>query len=316
MSSSSGSEWNQLKLQLEREFFAGGIAGSVGIFIGYPLDMVKIKLQVFPDQYKSATQCLRQAIKEEGFVGLYKGCLPPILIQGLINSLMFVGESLATKVLEPNLKPGDVGSVSNAVLAGACGGVLQCVALVPSEVVKCTMQTETMSASTQKHSEFQRTISCARKILQNEGIFGLYRGWTATVLREAPSIGMYFCSYKYSKSFLTQIQGLKEANDASIMLAGGIAGALSWTTVYPFDVIKSTIQSNNSGSENRGILSTARVLYQRHGHSVFFRGLGTTIVRAFPVNASTFFCYEKLKHFFHLEHQKEDGEFDGLFRDK
>lgn len=342
MSSSSGSEWNQLKLQLEREFFAGGIAGSVGIFIGYPLDMVKIKLQVFPDQYKSATQCLRQAIKEEGFVGLYKGCLPPILIQGisldicdylltyvfsmktfrmlilsgLINSLMFVGESLATKVLEPNLKPGDVGSVSNAVLAGACGGVLQCVALVPSEVVKCTMQTETMSASTQKQSEFQRTISCARKILQNEGIFGLYRGWTATVLREAPSIGMYFCSYKYSKAFLTQIQGLKEANDASIMLAGGIAGALSWTTVYPFDVIKSTIQSNNSGSENRGILSTARVLYQRHGHCVFFRGLGTTIVRAFPVNASTFFCYEKLKHFFHLEHQKEDGEFDGLFRDK
>lgn len=76
------SEWDQLKLQLEREFFAGGFAGSVGIFIGYPLDIVKIKLQVFPEQYKSATQCLRQTIKEEGFAGLYKGCLPPILIQG------------------------------------------------------------------------------------------------------------------------------------------------------------------------------------------------------------------------------------------
>jgi solute carrier family 25 carnitine/acylcarnitine transporter 20/29 len=227
---------------------------------------------------------------------------------------MFVGESLATKVLEPNLRPGEIGSATNAVLAGAAGGVLQCVALVPSEVIKCTMQTETISASIQKQNEFQRTISCARTILHNEGFFGLFRGWNATVLREAPSIGIYFCSYKYSKAFLTQIQGLKEANDASIMLAGGIAGALSWTTVYPFDVIKSTIQS--SSGENRSIIQTARLLYQRHGNSVFFRGLGTTIVRAFPVNASTFFCYEKLKHFLHLEHQKDDGEFDGLLRDK
>lgn len=79
---SSTSDWVQLKRQLEREFFAGGIAGSVGIFIGFPLDMVKVKLQVFPDQYKSAWQCLKQSVQEEGFTGLYKGCLPPILIQG------------------------------------------------------------------------------------------------------------------------------------------------------------------------------------------------------------------------------------------
>lgn len=75
-------EWTDLKRQLEREFFAGGLAGSVGIFIGYPLDMIKVKLQVFPEKFKSAVQCFRQSVQEEGFTGLYKGCLPPILIQG------------------------------------------------------------------------------------------------------------------------------------------------------------------------------------------------------------------------------------------
>lgn len=227
---------------------------------------------------------------------------------------MFVGESLATKVLEPNLKAGEIGSPVNTYLAGMAGGVLQCVALVPSEVIKCSMQTEVGGNTSQ--SEFQRTASCVRNIYRNEGFFGLYRGWNATVLRETPSIGMYFFSYKYSKEALTNMQGLKEANDSAIMLAGGIAGAMSWSLVYPFDVIKTIIQSTpaTTNGESLTVMSTARSLYRRYGYSIFFRGLGTTIVRAFPVNASTFYCYEKLKHLLHLEHQKEDQEFDGLYR--
>lgn len=238
----------------------------------------------------------------------------PCSFLGLINSLMFVGESLATKVLEPNLKAGEIGSPVNTYLAGMAGGVLQCVALVPSEVIKCSMQTEVGGNTTQ--SEFQRTASCVRNIYRNEGLVGLYRGWNATVLRETPSIGMYFFSYKYSKEALTNMQGLKEANDAAIMVAGGIAGAMSWSLVYPFDVIKTIIQSTpaNSNGESLTVMGTARSLYRRYGYSIFFRGLGTTIVRAFPVNASTFFCYEKLKHLLHLEHMKEDQEFDGLYR--
>lgn len=227
---------------------------------------------------------------------------------------MFVGESLATKVLEPNLKPGEIGSPINTYLAGMAGGVLQCIALVPSEVIKCSMQTQSISNTSFQQGEFQRTASCIRNIYRHEGIFGLYRGWNATVLREAPSIGMYFFTYKFCKEALTEMQGLKEANNGAIMLAGGVAGAMSWSLVYPFDVIKTNIQSVQTSGENRTIIGTAKSLYRRYGYSIFFRGLGTTVVRAFPVNASTFFCYEKLKHVLHLEHQKEDEEFDGLYR--
>ena len=66
-----------------REFFAGGLAGAIGIFIGFPFDSIKVKLQAHPGKYRSAVHCLKHSLKEDGFRGLYNGCLPPIVMQGL-----------------------------------------------------------------------------------------------------------------------------------------------------------------------------------------------------------------------------------------
>lgn len=38
-------------------------------------------------------------------------------------------------------------------------------------------------------------------------------------------------------------------------------------------------------------------LYRAHGARVFYRGLGTAILRAIPTNAAIFYVYEKLKPF-------------------
>lgn len=77
-------DWGHLK----REFIAGGLAGSIGIFIGFPLDLIKVNLQVYPDRYKNARDCFVQMMKAEGITGLYRGCLPPIISQG--KSLIIV----------------------------------------------------------------------------------------------------------------------------------------------------------------------------------------------------------------------------------
>ena len=44
---------------VKREFVAGGAAGSIGIFIGYPFDIVKVNLQV-----------LRTSIQQHGLASL------------------------------------------------------------------------------------------------------------------------------------------------------------------------------------------------------------------------------------------------------
>ena len=73
---------------IKREFVAGGTAGAIGIFVGFPMDLVKTQLQTFPDRFPSAWSCLKHQYQEGGFLGLFRGCLPPILSQGNHMSLL------------------------------------------------------------------------------------------------------------------------------------------------------------------------------------------------------------------------------------
>ena len=124
--------------QLRTELVAGSIGGSLGIFIGFPFDLVKVKLQSHPTLYTSAWQCFVQTLKEGGIRGLYTGCLPPIMTQGVVQSLTFVGESVARNALDPEAVREDLPlSTINQYAAGCFGGLVQCFALVPADVVKC-----------------------------------------------------------------------------------------------------------------------------------------------------------------------------------
>ena len=78
--------------------------------------------------------------------------------------------------------------------------------------------------------------------------------------------------------------------------AGGLAGALSWLSVYPFDVVKTRCQAGTAAALEeapyRGALDCARRSYASEGAGVFVRGLATTLGRAFLVNGAIFSAYE------------------------
>lgn len=75
------------------------------------------------------------------------------------------------------------------------------------------------------------------------------------------------------------------------LIAGGLGGIAAWVVSYPVDVIKSRMQTYD---EYKGIWDCAVKSYRAEGHRVFFTGLGTTVVRSFPVNAVIFLVYEVL----------------------
>lgn len=65
--------------------------------------------------------------------------------------------------------------------------------------------------------------------------------------------------------------------------------------VYPFDVIKTKIQTMPLAEDDpskRRILAVTRSIIQQHGLRHLFRGLTVTCLRAFPVNGIIFPVYE------------------------
>jgi solute carrier family 25 (mitochondrial carnitine/acylcarnitine transporter), member 20/29 len=312
---------------MSADFWAGYISGAVGILIGNPLDLLKVRLQagnlnlpVAPTTNTSArTTTPRSHISYTSQFStastLIRGATAPILGYGALNALLFItynrSSSLLTHgTLSPPLSPTPTNQPNlwTTFVAGALGGLATWVISTPTELIKCRAQISTSSSASS-------SLSITRDVLRREGIRGLYFGGVVTALRDSIGYGFYFWSYEASSRLMVsrmRDSGAGEGKSmeaAKVLLCGGFAGVITWASVFPLDVIKTRVQtqafsspiesapligSSRSGTVGRrsGAMEVARNAYKNEGAGVFFRGLGICSVRAFIVNAAQWAVYE------------------------
>lgn len=74
---------------------------------------------------------------------------------------------------------------------------------------------------------------------------------------------------------------------------GGLAGSGSWLFTYPIDYIKTLIQSDNLDKRKyKNAIDCVKIKYKEEGIRTFFKGLGVTMIRSFPVNGCGFMAFE------------------------
>ncbi|XP_074069184.1 mitochondrial basic amino acids transporter isoform X2 [Macrotis lagotis] len=199
-----------------------------------------------------------------------------------INALVFGVQGNTIRILGKD-------TPMNQFLAGSAAGAIQCVICCPMELAKTRMQLQGTGEYKQKTRTYKNSLDCLLKIYQQQGLRGINKGMVSTLIRETPSFGFYFLTYDY----LTRFLGCEPEDSyvvPKLLLAGGFSGIVSWLSTYPMDVIKSRIQADGvrGVQQYNGILDCMRKSYQAEGWKVFTRGLTSTLLRAFPVNAATF----------------------------
>ncbi|XP_061101033.1 mitochondrial basic amino acids transporter isoform X2 [Conger conger] len=214
--------------------------------------------------------------------GLYKGIGSPMMGLTFINAIVFGVQGNAMRRLGKD-------TPLNQFIAGATAGAIQCVICCPMELAKTRMQMQGTGEKKSKRKLYKNSVDCLLRIYNREGVRGINRGMVTTFIRETPAFGFYFLTY----DVLTRQLGC-ELGDSYIipklLFAGGMSGIASWLSTYPVDVIKSRLQADGVGGVNRykGIADCVRQSMQEEGWRVFTRGLTSTLLRAFPVNATTF----------------------------
>lgn len=289
-----------------KDLFAGGVAGSAGIVIGHPFDTIKVRLQ-------QQIQAVQPERKASTYRGLFQGIGAPLATAAVVNASVFSVYG-ATSRLWDNHYPHSEESLrlNNALIAkhavcGAVTGLTTSVVLSPVEYVKIRLQTMNVRADFDaRHSS---SFQLAKDILKSRhGIQGLYRGLFATILRQTPSLAVYFPVYHILKESITDFNSSTSSNTNtttevnslwwSSAIAGGLAGCLAWTIVYPIDAVKSRIQSLplDAPAKERSIMHVVRTISRNEGFAklIFSRGLAVTLLRAFPVNGTIFFVYESV----------------------
>ncbi|POR35456.1 Mitochondrial basic amino acids transporter [Tolypocladium paradoxum] len=279
---------------MSADFWAGYLSGAVGIVVGNPLDLVKVRLQAQGAASSRAQVRLRNAATGTG---------APILGYGALNALLFVSYNRSEAALNSALSTHR--SLWATWLAGALGGLSTWVVSTPTELVKCRAQMSTTPPAVS-------SWTIARQIWRADGLRGLYVGGVVTALRDSIGYGFYFWSYELATSRWPSSS--RPDNDGGavslrgeaprILLCGGLAGIVTWVSVFPLDVIKTRLQTQPWSPAPKasplvppaqgrlGALQVAREAFREGGLRVFFRGLAVCSIRAFMVNAVQWTVYE------------------------
>ena len=146
--------------------------------------------------------------------------------------------------------------------------------------------------SPDKKKRFKGPLDCARHIVREHGLRGLYKGGVAMAWRDVPTFGLYGLTYEVMSHWMKQSGWSDSQGIVADLVAGGCAGTLTWFLIIPFDVVKSRFQADFVG-EFSGLMDCAMKSYREEGIRVFYRGCLVTCLRAFPVNAVTFLVYSQ-----------------------
>lgn len=352
---------------MSADFWAGYVSGAASIVIGNPLDLIKVRLQAstIPTTASRASSASIPSPPPQtvSLRNLLRGLPAPVLTYGALNALLFKTYNQSLLLLSP--PPSHLNAVQDAFLAttpafypywshftaGCIAGLATFVISTPTELIKCRTQVAhdtnpspvLLNSTAYPYSSW----SIARTIYQQSGLRGFYHGGMITSIRDAVGYGFYFLAYEASKDIWDAIASNAFDNTlenrstgtigaARILLCGGVAGVVTWVSIFPLDVIKTRVQTQtilkpvnlaacepnirtgllnqnintwHTGSQveaPRNTWSITREAYRTAGIRVFFRGMTVCCVRAFIVNAVQWTVYESMMHYLVRESQEKD----------
>ncbi|RZF35596.1 hypothetical protein LSTR_LSTR005124 [Laodelphax striatellus] len=292
---------NSLLKEAAIQILSGGSAGFVEVCIMHPLDVVKTRLQVQsapvkvndPNHYKGVFDCLAKMYKKEGFLAFYKGILPPIVAETPKRALKFVSFEQYKKLF---LFGASSPTPLTLSMAGFCSGLTEGLFVNPFEVVKVTMQT-----NQQKAVVAPSTFQVSKQIISTDGFGGrgLYRGVTATVLRNGVFNSIYFGYFYTITEYLSKLEDPVHEFLRRVCL-GFSAGVFGSLANIPFDVVKSRIQGPQPVKgeiKYKSCFQTMHTIYTEEGFRALYKGLVPKVMRLGPGGAILLICYEHVKEF-------------------
>lgn len=194
-----------------------------------------------------------------------------------VNAIVFgVYGNLQRRSANPN-------SISSHFWAGTAAGLVQTVITSPMELAKTRMQ---LQSHMPVDAQFKSPLECVRHIYRNEGPRGLFRGMGITAVRDVPGFASYFVLYEM------MIRMSACPGPFHTLMAGGMAGMLSWVLSCPIDVVKTRLQADGNGGSLRvytGIKDCIVKSYRSEGLSFMTRGMSSTLLRAFIMNSVCFY---------------------------
>ncbi|XP_075520795.1 protein MITOFERRINLIKE 1, chloroplastic [Primulina tabacum] len=268
---------------------AGGIAGAFTYVCLHPLDTIKTKLQTkgASEIYKGAFDVIVKTFQNRGILGFYSG-VSAVIVGSTFSSAVYFGTCEFGKSVLSRI--GEYPAVLIPPTAGAMGNIMSSAIMVPKELITQRMQAGAKG----------RSWEVLLRILEKDGILGLYAGYSATLLRNLPAGVLSYSSFEYLKAAVLRETGKAFLEPFQSVICGALAGAISASLTTPLDVVKTRLMTQGHGeSMNRiaaasysGVTAMVKRILKEEGWVGFTRGMGPRVFYSACFSAIGYFAFE------------------------
>ncbi|CAD7700365.1 unnamed protein product [Ostreobium quekettii] len=183
--------------------------------------------------------------------------------------------------------------VVNAVLSGGIAGAVTAAVMCPLDVLKTRQQVP-------DGLQYKGLAAGLLRILRNEGVRGLYKGLTPTLVALIPSWAVYFTVYERLKSLLSAHS--RGPSPGVHMASAAGAGAATVVATNPLWVVKTRLVTQDMAASHRwlpkaryrGMLDALLRIRREEGSAALYSGLAPSIFGILHVVVQ-FPIYEHIK---------------------
>ncbi|KAI6247613.1 Mitochondrial carrier protein LEU5 [Erysiphe necator] len=319
-----------------RSGLAGGLAGSAAKTIVAPLDRVKILFQSSNPQFSryagswlGVVTAIRQIKATDGISGLFRGHSATIIRIFPYAAIKFLTyEQIRSFLISSPTQETSL----RRLLSGSLAGVASVFFTYPLEVIRVRLAFETKKGASSSFSRICKIIynevppspqsirfpkeavkNPLQQISQRNKFANFYRGFSVTVIGMLPYAGMSFLTHDtigdifrqpklapyttLPRSENTQSNKPLTLRSWAELCAGGIAGVVSQTSAYPFEVVRRRMQVSGAVGDGHPmrIKETACLIFREKGIRGYWVGLTIGYVKMVPMVAVSFYVYERVK---------------------
>jgi hypothetical protein len=187
-----------------------------------PVDVVKERMQVqhgtsqhTQGQYCNSWDALKQIVRQEGVLGIYRGYAATLASFGPFSALYFVFYERFKHWTRERLARNDptISALNNAeipfsytLLSSCSAGALASWLTSPLDMAKLRLQIQRGKLANQGEVQliYRGMLDCLRYAYRDGGLPGLFRGAGARVLHFAPATTITMTSYETFRSYFAR----------------------------------------------------------------------------------------------------------------
>ncbi|KAI9279682.1 mitochondrial carrier domain-containing protein [Umbelopsis sp. AD052] len=289
----------------------GAGSGMVACTVLQPLDLIKTRLQqqrqdhlaflreaktkglLVAPQKSNIYSTVRDIIRTNGPIGLWRGTFPTILrnVPGSAMYFFALAEMRSALATTRTTAKNPLQTWDNLLAGAAARGSVGFI-MMPITVVKIRYESNFYN--------YKSLTDAFSSIVKNDGVRGLFAGYGATFIRDAPFAGIYLFFYEQCKSTAnawTVHNGVNVANAAINLGSGVLAGVTATCFTQPFDMLKTRMQLKPLVYRN--LWSSAKKVIAEEGAIGFFDGISVRLIRKSLNSAVSWTIYEEIVRWHH-----------------